>query len=128
MNLDDLIPFDQVLAEHLRDPEFRTEWERLAPARAVANSLIGYRLDHNLTQTALGKLLGMSQPAIARLEAADHLPTLETLLKLSAALDLEISVTMVPTGRRNGLPPARSARITERVGTTGGTSLTIAIR
>ena len=60
MNLDHLIPFEQVLDEELRDPEFRAEWERLAPARAVANRLIAYRADHGLTQTALGRKLGMS--------------------------------------------------------------------
>ncbi len=49
MNLDELISFEQLLERQLRDPEFRVEWERLAPARAVANSLIGYRLDHGLT-------------------------------------------------------------------------------
>ena len=100
LELEDLIPFEQILEEELRDPEFRAEWERLAPARAVAISLIGYRADHDLTQTALGRLLGMSQPAIARLEAGDHLPTLPTLLKLSEVLGLEILVSMTPPGHR----------------------------
>src|SRR5215212_6402881 len=104
MRLEDLIPFEQILEEELRDPEFRAEWERLAPARAVAISLVGYRADHGLTQTALGRLLGMSQPAIARLEAGDHLPTLPTLLKLTEVLGLEILVTMTPPGHhQNGL-------------------------
>ena len=126
----DLIPFQQMLEEELRDPEFRAEWERRAPARAVANSLIGYRLDHGLTRTALGRSLGMSQPAIARLETGDHLPTLQTLLKLAEALDLEILVTMTPAAQQqDGLPPeSRQARVTEKVTTASGASMTIAIR
>jgi transcriptional regulator with XRE-family HTH domain len=130
MNLDELIPFEQVLEEHLRDPEVRAEWERLAPARAVAISLLGYRLDHGLTQTALGRLLGMSQPAIARLEAGDHLPTLQTLLKLSEVLGLEILVTMTPRSNNQdgGIPELRHARVTENVVTASGASMTIAIR
>jgi DNA-binding XRE family transcriptional regulator len=130
VNIEDMIPFERVLEEHLRDPEFRAEWERLAPARAVAISLVAYRADHGLTQTALGRLLDMSQPAIARLEAGDHLPTLPTLIRLSEMLGLEILVTMTPPGRhRNGsaqeLP---EARVKEHVTTPSGASLTIAIR
>jgi len=33
------------LEEDLHDPEFRAEWERLAPARAVAIAVVGYRID-----------------------------------------------------------------------------------
>ncbi|MBA3450735.1 MAG: helix-turn-helix transcriptional regulator [Chloroflexia bacterium] len=125
-----MIPFEQILEEELRDPEFRAEWERLAPARAVANRLILYREDHGLTQTALGRLLGMPQSAIARLETGDHLPTLQTLLKLAEVLDVEILVTMVPLSQRRdtSVQPLPDARITEQITTSRGASLTIAIR
>lgn len=127
--MDSLIPFEQILEEELRDPEFRAEWERLAPARAVAIRLVGYRIDHGLTQTALGRLLGMSQPAVARLEIGEHLPSLPTLLKLSEALGLEILVAMTPPGHRPEAPSSegQNARIEERVTTSRGASMTIAI-
>jgi DNA-binding XRE family transcriptional regulator len=130
VNSEDMIPFERVLEEHLRDPEFRVEWERLAPARAVAISLVAYRADHGLTQTALGRLLDMSQPANARLEAGDHLPTLPTLLRLSEMPGLEILVTMMPPGReQNGSAQEfPEARVKEHVTTPSGASLTIAIR
>jgi transcriptional regulator with XRE-family HTH domain len=130
MKLEDLIPFEQILEEELRAPEFRAEWERLAPARAVANRLIIYRADHGLTQTALARLLGMSQSAIARLEIGEHIPTLPTLLKLSEVLGLEILVTMTPkSNNRDGdVPELSQARVTENVVTAGGASMTIAIR
>jgi DNA-binding XRE family transcriptional regulator len=99
-------------------------------ARAVANRLIAYRADHGLTQTALARLLGMSQSTIARLEIGEHIPTLPTLLKLSEVLGLEIMVTMTPAGQhRNGsaqeLP---EGRITEQIMMSHGASMTIAIR
>jgi transcriptional regulator with XRE-family HTH domain len=130
LELAGLIPFEQILEEELRDPEFRAEWERLAPARAVANRLILYRAEHGLTQTALGRLLGMPQSAIARLEIGEHIPTLPTLLKLSDVLGLEILVTMSPQGssRAGDIPALRHARVTENVVTPGGASMTIAIR
>jgi transcriptional regulator with XRE-family HTH domain len=130
VNIEDMIPFERALEEHLRDPEFRAEWEWLAPARAVAISLVAYRADRGLTQTALGRLLDISQPAIARLEAGDHLPTLPTLLKLSEMLGLEILVTMTPPGRhQNGsAQELAEARVKEHITTPGGASMTIAIR
>jgi DNA-binding XRE family transcriptional regulator len=130
MKREDLIPFAQVLEEELQDPEFRAAWERLAPARAVAHRLIGYRAEHGLTQSALGRLLGMSQPAIARLETGEHLPTLPTLLELAAALDLEILVSMTPRCRQGGARDhdRDDSRVRESFTTPGGTALTIAIR
>jgi hypothetical protein len=64
------------------------------------------------------------------LEAGDHLPTLQTHLRLSEMLGLEILVTMMPPGRdQNGsaqeLP---EAGVKEHVTTPRGASLTIAIR
>lgn len=129
MQPDTLMSFDEILAKQL-DPEFRAEWERLAPARAIANSLIRYRIDHDLTQTGLGRQLGMSQPAIARLESGDHLPTLQTLLKLTEALDLEIRVTISPQERTTEGPQSegRQTIVNEKFTTPGGASMTIAIR
>jgi transcriptional regulator with XRE-family HTH domain len=130
MNLDDTIPFEQILEEELQDPEFRAEWERLAPARAVANRLIAYRADHGLTQTGLARLLGMSQPAVFRLELGEHLPTLQTLLKLSEVLGLEILVLMTPADhpQDHPVPELSNARVKEHVVTPRGASMTIAIR
>jgi DNA-binding XRE family transcriptional regulator len=125
-----MIPFEQILAEELRDPEFRAEWERLAPARAVAISLVGYRADHGLTQTALTRLFGMSQSAIARLEIGEHMPTLPTLRKRSDELGLEIMVTLTPPDQhRTELPQElHQARVKEHLTTPSGASLTLAIR
>jgi DNA-binding XRE family transcriptional regulator len=77
--MDELIPFEQVLEEHLRDPAFRAEWERLAPARALANRLIGLRADRGLTQTALAREIGVSPETIRRLEIGEHFPSPRTL-------------------------------------------------
>jgi transcriptional regulator with XRE-family HTH domain len=92
------VSFRTVLEEELRDPEFRAIWERLAPARAVANRVVGYRIDHGLTQTALARKLGMSQPAVARLEDGEHLPSIETLVRLAERLGMSFQVEIRPAG------------------------------
>jgi ribosome-binding protein aMBF1 (putative translation factor) len=92
MKLNDLPTADDVLAEHLKDPEFRAEWERTAVAREVATRIVAYRGEHGLSQSALARKLGMSQPAIARLELGEHEPTFATLARLSRALGINFHI------------------------------------
>jgi ribosome-binding protein aMBF1 (putative translation factor) len=89
MKLSDLKPLDQVIEEHCEDPEFRAEWDRLAFARDVANRIVQYRTRRGLSQRALAAAVGLAQPQIARIEGAEHQPSLETLAKLTRATGLE---------------------------------------
>src|SRR6266571_1912512 len=90
----------EVLKEHLKDPAVRDRWKRTALARAVALRLVAYRAEHELSQTALARLLEMKQPAVARLEGGDRNPTWETLARISRALGMEFVIDIVPKGRR----------------------------
>ena len=89
----------EVRAEALEDPEFRAHWEGTALARAVAIQLVQYRADHELTQTELGRTVGMHQSAIARLESGDHNPSIDTLKRLSRELGIEFhyQIDITPT-------------------------------
>jgi transcriptional regulator with XRE-family HTH domain len=87
---------EQVLQESLRDPTFRREWDQTALARAVATRIVQYRAEHGLSQSGLARLLGMQQPAIARLEAGDHNPSLETLWRLSQSLNITFHIDITP--------------------------------
>ena len=77
--LSELKTGDQLMAEDVRDPEVAAELARTAVANQLAILVIQYRVEHGLTQTALARQLGMSQPAVARLEAADHEPPWQPL-------------------------------------------------
>lgn len=96
MRLSDLPTNDEVRAQALQDPAFREHWERTALARAVALRLVEYRAEHRLTQTALARQLGMQQSAIARLEAGDHTPSIETLQRLSRELGITFHIDITP--------------------------------
>ncbi len=89
MKLSEMKSLDQVIEKHGQDPEFRAEWDRLAFAREVANRVVTYRAEHGLSQRDLAGLVGLVQPAIARLEKAEHQPSLETIAKLSRATGLQ---------------------------------------
>lgn len=108
MKLSRLKTHDEVLAEQLRDPHFRAEWERTAPARAVASKVIAYRAQNGLSQTALASRLGMSQPAVARLERGDHNPTVDMLMRLASALDVEFVLDIAPANRDRRLVTKRA--------------------
>jgi len=111
VSLSKLPTHDEVLAAHLDDdPEYRREWERTALARAVAVKVIAYRAEHGLSQTALARRLGMSQPAIARLESGEHNPTFPTLLRLSKALAIEFAIDIAPGGQEPLLIGSRARR------------------
>ena len=83
----------------MRDPEYWREYERTQLADDIAIEVIRYRAEHNLTQAELGRMIGMRQPNVARLEADDHEPSLAILARLSLKLWLDLSKTMLATGR-----------------------------
>lgn len=90
--LSDLKSAAEIAANERRDPDVLAELERTSVAEQVALLLTSYRVEHGLTQTGLAELLGMHQPAIARLEAGTHEPSLATLARLSSALDISLDV------------------------------------
>ena len=93
------------------------------PARAVANRVVGYRIDHGLTLTALARKLGMSQPAVARLEDGEHLPSIEMLVRLAERLGMSFQVEIRPVGdaeHRAGQRDNGTATTGERVITENG--------
>ena len=85
--------FREVLDRELRsDPELRKEWERTRIARDVALQVVGYRARHKLTQEELAAKLGMKQPAVARLEAGEHAPSIVVLRRLAEKLGMEFHI------------------------------------
>jgi ribosome-binding protein aMBF1 (putative translation factor) len=91
-----LLSGEDVLAHQLQDPAFRAEWERTSLARAVAIEVVAYRVAHGLSQAALAKRLGVSQPVVARIERGDHTPNWETLGRLARAMDVHFLVDVDP--------------------------------
>jgi len=63
-----------------------------------AAQLVAYRVEHGLSQSALGRRLSMHQPAIARLEAGEHNPSFETLARLSTGLGISFKIEITPQG------------------------------
>jgi transcriptional regulator with XRE-family HTH domain len=73
--------------------------KRLAEMR-IEQDLIALRERRGLTQVQLGKLLGISQPAVAKMEAEGGNLEISTLVRAAEVLDarLEIRLTPVASG------------------------------
>jgi ribosome-binding protein aMBF1 (putative translation factor) len=79
------IPLKELADEWLKDPEFKAEYDRLAPEFEFSAELLRARLRAGLSQTELAKRMNTSQSAIARLESGQTLPSTKTLLRFAEA-------------------------------------------
>jgi ribosome-binding protein aMBF1 (putative translation factor) len=99
MKLSDMIPLDQEIEQARQaDHGFRKLWDESSFARDVATRVVAYRAANNFSQAQFGRMLGMTQPAVARLESGDETPTLKTLARVSAATGMEFHVAIAPGG------------------------------
>jgi transcriptional regulator with XRE-family HTH domain len=103
--------FDSLVAEEqLRDPSFKAEWQRLAPAREFASTLLRYRAEHDLSQRALAERLGVSQPRIVKLESGEHNPEIDTIINAVRQLGIEFALDVSPANRKPTLVTARAQK------------------
>lgn len=75
----------------LEDPEFRAEYERLAPYDALARLVIKRRGELGLTQAGLAARIGTTAATVSRVESGQHSVRARTrqMLVDSLGLDLE---------------------------------------
>jgi ribosome-binding protein aMBF1 (putative translation factor) len=74
------------IKESLKDPEFRAEYDRLAPYEELARIVIMRRGALGLTQAELAARMGTTASAISRLEGGQHATSAQTLKRLGNAL------------------------------------------
>ena len=87
--------YDEWKSEKLNnDPEFRKEYEALAPQYEIINAVISARLEKKMTQSELAKLANTKQSNISRFESGNQNPSLEFLQKIAAALDKRLEITL----------------------------------
>jgi predicted transcriptional regulator len=79
------IPFEQLKARLLANPEVKAEYDALAPEFEIAAELVKARLRAGLSQAELARRMGTSQSTIARLESGQTLPSTKTLLRYAQA-------------------------------------------
>lgn len=93
MNKVKLIPFEDVLKEALKDPEWKKGYDALELEYSIIAQVIGKRLEKGLTQKQLAEKMGTKQSAIARLESGNANPSIAFLKKVAQALGGKLQVS-----------------------------------
>jgi len=83
---------ESVMRSRMSDPEYRAEFERLAPYEALARIVIRRRGALGLSQAELAARVGTSHSAISRIESGRHPTTVQTLRRLATALETHLVV------------------------------------
>jgi len=78
--------------ELLEDPATRAAYEARRPAYEFAVQLAELRRRRGLSQVALARRAGMTQSEVARIEAAETSPTLDTMARLLAAAEADLDI------------------------------------
>lgn len=94
------VPWEEVKARLLADPEVKAAYDALEPAYQLAR----LRIEKGLTQEDLAQRAGVRQPNIARLESGKHKPTLDLLRRVAAALGYKLDIRFVPVEDSQGEP------------------------
>jgi transcriptional regulator with XRE-family HTH domain len=89
---DTSVPFEEIEAEALKNPEVRKAYDALEPAYQVAR----LRIMRGLTQKQVAEMVGTKQASIARLESGKELPRLSFLKKVVEALEGTVTISIEP--------------------------------
>ncbi|TVQ96330.1 MAG: XRE family transcriptional regulator [Desulfovibrionales bacterium] len=89
------IPYERTRRKFADDPEFIREREALEDEFIVADAMIRARIAADLTQAQLAERMGVSQPAIAKLESGKSV-SLNTLKRYAQATGTKLKVEFVP--------------------------------
>ncbi len=85
----------EVMAKQMRDPEFRFYYEHRKLVHEVAVAVRAMRTQAGMTQAQLAKLVGVSQPMIARIEKGleQRTPRWEMLGRICIALGKQMRLS-----------------------------------
>ena len=88
------VPFDDVLAESLKNAEFKKLWEASEADYQIARQMIKARLEKKMSQRVLAKRAKTTQARISELEGQNANPSLATLKRISAALGIKFQLSI----------------------------------
>ncbi|MCL2076866.1 MAG: helix-turn-helix domain-containing protein [Oscillospiraceae bacterium] len=88
--------FRETLNERLKDPQFKREYDALEPEFQIIQALIDGRKEKNLTQKQLSELTGINQADISKLEKGNANPSIRTLQRLAAGMDMSVKIEFIP--------------------------------
>ena len=88
--------FDTYVAEKLKDPVFKAEYDALEPEFAIIHAMIAARKTSGMTQKQLSEKTGIAQGDISKIEIGEANPTLNTLKRLASGMDMKLKLEFIP--------------------------------
>ena len=88
--------FKDFLAEQLKDPEIRAEYDALEPEFSLMQAMIDARKSSGLTQKQLSERTGIAQSDFSKLESGNGNPSLRTLERLAKGMGMRIQIEFKP--------------------------------
>ena len=78
------------------NPTLRAEYDALEPEFVIIQAMIDARKSSGITQTQLAAKTGIDQSDISRIENGDANPSLNTLKRLAAGMDMKLKLEFIP--------------------------------
>jgi DNA-binding XRE family transcriptional regulator len=87
------VSWENLKKELLADPDAYREYKALEPEYEVIRQIIKARIEQDLTQAELARLIGTKQSNISRLESGDYNPSLQFLKGVAKGLGKELHIS-----------------------------------
>lgn len=91
--------FNEFLKDKMKDPEFKAEYEALGPEFTIIQAIIDARKNSGLTQRQLAQKTGIAQADISKLENGNANPSLQTLQRLAAGMEMKLKIEFLPAAK-----------------------------
>ena len=91
---------EAALAERMKEPGFKAEYEALEPEFAIIQAIIDARRKSGLTQQQLSEITGIAQGDISKIENGEANPSLKTLKRLASGMEMKLHLQFEPLGSR----------------------------
>ena len=88
--------FRDTLNEQLKDEAFKKEYTALELEFQIIKALLDGRKEKNLTQKQLAERTGINQADISKIEKGNANPSIKTLQRLAAGMDMNVRIEFVP--------------------------------
>lgn len=91
--------YKDFLAEQMKDPAVKAEYDALEPEFTVIQAMIDARKAAGLTQKELADRTGIAQADISKLENGNANPSLKTLQRLAQGMGMKLQLSFSPLAR-----------------------------
>ena len=100
-------------------PGFKEGFDELFPYHELSLEIGGLRADLDMTQTEFGRLIGVPQSTVARLESGQQNPSVRTLKRIAEATGTDLVIEFRRPKRQRRAQPLETAASSAESARTG---------